>query len=114
MVKSHMMYILTKQSPGTVFTATYKFTQVLNTQQVSLSSFIPYFFPHFLGHILDSLVVTTFPEIIYPISVYQLQKRCPSFAVHFACLLGPEVLLVLLKDVYASSSKLSQTLGSLL
>ena len=101
MVKSHMMSTLTKQSPGTVFTATYKFTHVLNTL-------------HFLGHILDSLMVTTFPEIMYPISVYQLQKRCPSFAVHFACLLGPEVLLVLLKDEYASSSKLSQTLGSLL
>ena len=59
-------------------------------------------------------MATTFPEIIYPISVYQLQKRCPSSVVHFACLLGPKVLLILLKDVYASSSKLSQTVGSLL
>ena len=109
-----MMSTLTKQSLGTLFTATYKFTQVLNTLQVSLSSFIPYCFPHFLSHILDDLMVTTFPEIIYPISAYQLQKCCPSFAVHFACLLGPEVPLVLLKDVHASSSKLSQTLGSLL
>ena len=40
MVKSHIMSALTKQSPGTVFTATYKFTQILSTLQVSLSSFI--------------------------------------------------------------------------
>ena len=94
-------------------------TQILNILWISLSSFIPYCFPRShlrWPHLHGDHFSTPYslPEIIYPISAYQLQKFCPYFAAHFECLLGPEVFLVPLEDVHASSSKLPQPLGSLL